>query len=60
MLTRPGTIRSPASRYARGTAEPTETAASPGRRKKPELRVAPVAIAYVSNRPSSFLSFCFF
>ena len=45
MLKSPGRRISAASRYESGIAGPAPAAASPGNRKKPELRVAPVAIA---------------
>ena len=56
MLRIPGRSSRPASRYAKGIALPAWAAARPGSRKKPELSVAPVAMAYTSNSPSSRFS----
>ena len=44
-LNSPGKRISAPSRYVSGIAGPAPAAASPGRRKKPELSVAPVARA---------------
>ena len=51
-----GTRASPARAYANTTAEPALLAASPGNKKKPALRVVPVASAYTPKSVSSFRS----
>jgi hypothetical protein len=45
LLKSPGSTIRAASTYERGIAAPAPAAARPGRRKKPELSVAPVANA---------------
>jgi len=43
-------------KYAKTTDGPAAAAANPGRRKKPELNIAPVLIAKTSKSPSVLLS----
>jgi hypothetical protein len=52
-----GMMRIPATRYARIADGPASAVARPGSRKKPELNMAPVLIAYTSNNVSDFSSF---